>query len=202
MTIWHWFCLFCADFVWQAAAKKNSLAVEKLGKTVVKADPKIGQGTLLTLLLQQVRDDNRLKLGGTEIEIWHWSCMLLTCFVLLAATSKSHWHGAVAWQISCCNVSQFPLQSFNVVVDTGLANAMKASLAKISDGCREDGSSNNDSRLCNSWKGALPEDTLELEKLAWDKDLSGKLAAGKIKEEPQVSDLHNCMHAERNWQTS
>jgi len=71
-----------------------------------------------------------------------------------------------------------------MVVDVSpLTEAQKQRLKKIPNNCREDGKEDDDERLCNSWKGALPEDKLELEKLVTDGDLAGKLSSKKVREE-------------------
>jgi len=70
-----------------------------------------------------------------------------------------------------------------MVVNTTLTTSMLQRLAKIESKYKEKGKEDDPTRLCNSWKGALDDDKLELEKLVTDMDLAGKLSAGKIKEE-------------------
>ena len=56
-------------------------------------------------------------------------------------------------------------------------------LAKIDSKFKEKGDEDDNTRLCNSWKGALDADKIELEKIVTDKDMGAKMSAGKIKEE-------------------
>ena len=68
-------------------------------------------------------------------------------------------------------------------VDTALTDSMLQRLTKILSKFKEAGAEDDGTRLCNSWKGALNEDKIELEKIVTDKDMGGKMSAGKIKEE-------------------
>jgi hypothetical protein len=68
-------------------------------------------------------------------------------------------------------------------VSTRLTNSMLQHLARIPQRYKEKGDANDETQLCNSWKGALNEDKIELEKLVIDPDIGGKLSAGMIKQE-------------------
>ena len=71
-----------------------------------------------------------------------------------------------------------------MVVDTALTDSMLQRLTKIKSKHKEPGDEADGTRLCNSWKGALAEDKIELEKLVTDPDMGlMKAGAGKIKEE-------------------
>ena len=64
-----------------------------------------------------------------------------------------------------------------MVVNTELTESMLNRLAKIPSKYKESGDEDDKTRLCNSWKGALKEDKIELEKLSTDPDTGGKLTA-------------------------
>jgi len=70
-----------------------------------------------------------------------------------------------------------------MVVDTSLTESMLLRLKRIDSKYKEKGADDDGARLCCSWKGALDEDKIELEKLVTDPDIAGKMSAGKIKEE-------------------
>lgn len=70
-----------------------------------------------------------------------------------------------------------------MVVDSSLTEAMLQRLSRIPSKYKESGDPDDPTRLCKAWKGALPEDKEELERLVTDDKLAGKLSAGKIKEE-------------------
>ena len=70
-----------------------------------------------------------------------------------------------------------------MVVDSALTEQMLQRLKRIEPQFKESGNDDDPTRLCKAWKGALPEDKVELETLVTDVDMAGKLSAGKIKEE-------------------
>jgi len=70
-----------------------------------------------------------------------------------------------------------------MVVNTTLTESMLARLAKIPESFKENGEPGDPTRLVSSWKGALDEDKVELEKIVTDKDLGAAFSATKIKEE-------------------
>lgn len=69
-----------------------------------------------------------------------------------------------------------------------LTDSMLQRLATIDDKYRQDGDPNDNTRLCNSWRGAIDSDKVELKKIATDVDLAGRLTVSKIrKENPKFS---------------